>query len=161
MLWAELESWTAAYREGGIALLVLLFVGFCTVWIGLRLLGKDGLFTLLARRHCQFVDDSDKKLGESLEVQAKVCDVQLRQTQLTEKVHDSLERLIDQHDDVNSTFSTVHLHEAGVRACDVAKQVCTALNIDATSDLNKIQDELTAARQRYYEAEAMRPKKQV
>jgi len=155
-----MEDWGKLVQTIGIGSVVLLFVGYCIVYVGKRLLGKDdGLLTLLIGRLIAFVDQihetsqaTSEQVGSNLELQAKVLDVQVKQHEAANEIHRSVVRLEARHQP-GGEFSNLHLHEAGIEACKVAEEVCKHLGImDQTGEsLRKLRDVLVACRQMHYE----------
>lgn len=127
----------------GVPLVILMFVGYCTVWAGRRLLAKDdGIISIVATRHVEFLDAMEIQQVEMLTLTRKVVKLEEEGLTTTADISGTLERLTDQHDSEHSKFATVRLHRAGAHACEVLEKICRELGVNADKEIQAVRMEL-------------------
>lgn len=142
-----MEYWMQVLDRFGVAVAVLVFCAGCTVWIGRRLLSeKNGIVTMLAKRHVEFVDGSERKAAESLAMQSQLLEVQVRQVGLSEDLARHVQDLVDMHSGSDSQFSTLALQNAALKTCDLMDEICDRLEIDHEKSINGIRAALVSRR---------------
>ncbi len=131
-------SWT----EYGIVGTILIFIGYCIMWAGRQLLGRDGILPKVADRHIKFVGSIEDAVIKNAATHEALLNAQQDQVNVSQQINGNLDALLDHHSDPNNPANNCRLQSAMLVTLDIFEKFADKLQIDINPELIQLRTKL-------------------